>query len=868
MFSFTARSKPTILRLIVALGISLLSVTASAATFYVDPAGNDSNNGTSTASAWQSLAKVSNRAFSPGDTILFKRGGVWRGQLMFGYSGNATSPIVLDAYGTGNNPVIDGADVVGGWVTSGGSKYTASVATQPEVVVLNGVKGTRVSSASAVNGVNKWFWANSILTVYAAAAPANVEVATHQFTVAVASGSYVSIKNLAVIYAFYPVMLYNASHCLLENLNVFDSAGTAGIYLLAESPGVTAYNTVRNCTVYSMTGSTDVLPDNDGCGIYLYGENTDYNTVTGCTVHDVGMEGIVVQYGSYNTITGSTVYRSAESGFRVANETSAGNVIEKNLSYSNAQKADDRFGIDLIRVGNDNIVRYNVCHDQYKTLNDPNIPADPTNNGQKYGTGGIRFDGGNWAGNDYMDSTGNKAYYNVVYNEDTGMESFDFSNIALYNNTVYNSTQYGIALSSIFSVVCANNVVRNNIISGAGSALIYHYRMNNSVINNNVYYPDASGAFIWASPTVYIKTNFAGWKQASAQDANSLTGDPRFTNPASANFVLQSGSLCVDKACPLGITCDIAGTALPQGAAADMGSYELAAGGGGAAFVAMTSNAPATTNVSPIPVTVTFSQSVTGFLVDDITAANATVGAFAGSGASYSFSLTPSGQGTVTANIAAGAATNASGSANAAAAPFCRVYDGVAPVVSMTSTAPVVTSVSPIPVTVTFSESVTGFVASDITPSNATVSGFSGSGASYTFSLTPIAPGTVSASIGSGVAVDAAGNGSTAAAAFSRTYSSSTPTTVTLSSSTSGTTFTNPIPVSIVFSKPVTGFTASDIVVTNGSIAAFSGSGTSYTISVKPKAWSTMSVSIPANAATDSAGNGNTASSVLSRFYI
>ena len=85
--------------------------------------------------------------------------------------------------------------------------------------------------------------------------------------------------------------------------------------------------------------------------------------------------------------------------------------------------------------------------------------------------------------------------------------------------------------------------------------------------------------------------------------------------------------------------------------------------------------------------------------------------------------------------------------------------DTSAPTVVMSSTLGDPTNTTPIPVTVTFSESVTGFTASDILAVNGTVSNFAGSGAAYTFDLTPSANGLVTANIAAGVAIDAAGNG-------------------------------------------------------------------------------------------------------------
>ena len=59
-----------------------LSVAASAATYYVDShGGNDDADGLSPQAAWKSLEKVNKNPAQPGDQVLFKRGGLWRGTL-------------------------------------------------------------------------------------------------------------------------------------------------------------------------------------------------------------------------------------------------------------------------------------------------------------------------------------------------------------------------------------------------------------------------------------------------------------------------------------------------------------------------------------------------------------------------------------------------------------------------------------------------------------------------------------------------------------------------------------------------------------------------------------------------------------------
>ena len=66
--------------------------------------------------------------------------------------------------------------------------------------------------------------------------------------------------------------------------------------------------------------------------------------------------------------------------------------------------------------------------------------------------------------------------------------------------------------------------------------------------------------------------------------------------------------------------------------------------------------------------------------------------------------------------------------------------------------------------------------------------------------------------------------------------------------------------VSLTFSEAVTGFTAEDVAVANGTKGAFAGSGASYTLVLTPTLGTEVEVSVPANAATDAAGNGNLAS--------
>jgi len=270
---------------------------------------------------------------------------------------------------------------------------------------------------------------------------------------------------------------------------------------------------------------------------------------------------------------------------------------------------------------------------------------------------------------------------------------------------------------------------------------------------------------------------------------------------------------------------------------------------------AMTSSAFDPTNQSPIPVTVTFSESVDDFEEGDVAATNGTVSNFSGSGTDYSFELTPTAQGTVTAEIVADVAHDAAGNGNEPAS-FSRVYDSEGPGVTMASTAPEPTNTSPIPVTVTFTEPVGDFEGADVTVTNGTVNNFSGSGTEYDFDLVPAGQGGVTVEVAAGVAHDAAGNDNAAATPLTRTYDSDRP-TVSMTSGATNPTNASPIAVSVTFSESVDDFEEGDVAATNGAVSVFGGSGASYSFDLTPAGQGQVTAAIPENAAHDGGGNGN-----------
>jgi hypothetical protein len=174
---------------------------------------------------------------------------------------------------------------------------------------------------------------------------------------------------------------------------------------------------------------------------------------------------------------------------------------------------------------------------------------------------------------------------------------------------------------------------------------------------------------------------------------------------------------------------------------------------------------------------------VTGFTEADVTVANGTKGAFAGSGAVYTLVVTPTSgfEGDVTVDVAAAAAQDLVGNASTAAAQSVQAVDTKAPTVTVSDDRATTTN-GAITYTFTFSEAVTGFTADDVTVGNGTKGAFAGSGAVYTLVVTPTAgfEGNVTVDVAASAASDTAGNVSTAATQSVQAVDTKAPTTPTI----------------------------------------------------------------------------------------
>jgi len=449
----------------------------------------------------------------------------------------------------------------------------------------------------------------------------------------------------------------------------------------------------------------------------------------------------------------------------------------------------------------------------------------------------------------------------VTFTFSENITGFDLADIAVSNASASNLTGSGMTYSIDITPIADGNIT---IDVAAGAATDEAGNGNNAAAQFSL-------VSDLTAPTVSISSSITGPTNASSIPvtitfSEDVTGfditDLTAGNGSVSNFVATSGTVYTADLSPTAdgtLTLDIAASAAADGAGnGNSAATQLSITSDQTApTIVISSSLNSPTNAGTIPLTITFSEDVTGFNVSDFSVSNATAANFTATSASvYSVELSPTADGTITVDINAGIASDAGGNGNTAAAQFSITSDRTAPIITLSTTASDPTNLSSIPLTLTFSEDVSGFAIFDLVAGNASVNGFSMvSASSYLVNLAPTADGTVTLDIAGSVATDAAGNGNNAITQFSLVSDRTGPVVTILNApALAGQT---PFSLSFTFNEAVADFIESDISVANGTASNFSGSGTSYSADIAPDGNGDVTVSIATGAVTDGTGNTN-----------
>jgi parallel beta-helix repeat protein len=564
----------------------LTVVSAQAATYYVDAErGNDTNRGMSATAAWKTIGRVSQEKFRPGDIVLLRRGQTWREQLNLQSSGEAQLPVTIDAFGEGALPEISGADMAPaeGWTacqSCGVNVWQVGIATQPNVVLLDGTKGNKKATSADVKNSNDWNWTAGTLYIYADVDPrrafskSGVEVGARPIGINVTGLSFITIKNLRVSAANAAPYALGANiwgiaagrkgpaprGLRIERNEIANSAGD-GIHLEGvrestvdsnlvannENVGIEIYRSLEEFPVSDIIVSNNEVHHNHFIGINMAGcpaaescrtiRNDKQLTVTRVKITGnkcyANGAGIYLHQTTDSLVSGNVSHDNTDTsrkgeGYGVGLSGSSNNIVEKNECYG-AAHAGIELSIDISKpaVGSsNNTLRYNLVHDN----------------------------GSNGLMTDYMPTQGNRFVYNMVFNHPNGSCIFANNKGHLFaNNTCVNNRDGIYLYVSKTTPETGDITVKNNIIV---NSLKRHIVVEKGVqgpitFENNEYFPDDGGKFNWKdSPS-----NFDGWRAKSGSDRQSFVADPllRSPNPQKAeDFALRSGSPAIGRGENLG----------------------------------------------------------------------------------------------------------------------------------------------------------------------------------------------------------------------------------------------------------------------------------------------------------------------------
>src|SRR5215469_13066934 len=113
----------------ITLSTLLLTIKANATNYYFSySSGDDSRTSAqaqSSSTPWKTIGKLNSimSILQPGDSVLFKRGDTFFGEIIIGKSGTSSSKIVFGAYGSGARPIITEFQTVSPWTSIGNGVY-------------------------------------------------------------------------------------------------------------------------------------------------------------------------------------------------------------------------------------------------------------------------------------------------------------------------------------------------------------------------------------------------------------------------------------------------------------------------------------------------------------------------------------------------------------------------------------------------------------------------------------------------------------------------------------------------------------------------------------------------------------------------
>lgn len=468
------------LRFVTIIAFVSFAVQSQAANYYFSSSGSDSYTSAQAqnkATPWQSITKLNSyfASIKAGDSILFKCGDTFAGNILITKSGTAASRIGISSYGTGAKPIITGFATPGAWTSVGGGVFEAPCPAASLIVnevALNGV-AQPIGRYPNLNAANSGY----------------LNVDSHVANTQITSSALSTGTNWAGA-----EVVIRKNHWILDRAIVVANTATAVTYL-----STSTYQPLNNFGFFiqnhpntlDQLGEWYFNPITRKIRMYFGG-----SVPAGSVVNVAGFDNLI--YGknvNYITINGLTLKGANVYAINIINTTG---IIVQNCDISNSGVN----GITGVNVNNLTIQKNTIT----------------------------------WSNNDAINLSGNHASINnnVVKNNGTiaGMGQIignDYSSIVttgignvVNNNDVENAGYDGIVLNGDSAIVKNNYVNTFTMVKDDGGGIYawgatdttkYNYGrqvVGNIVLNAVRATAGTSGTFLGSSDGIYMDENSSG----------------------------------------------------------------------------------------------------------------------------------------------------------------------------------------------------------------------------------------------------------------------------------------------------------------------------------------------------------------------
>lgn len=430
--------------------------------YYVDSKhGNDKNYGLTPKYAWQSIQKVNNSQFQPGDSILFKSGCVWREELNLSSSGSLTNPIVISSYANGLKPKILGSSKISVFQNIEPNIWKAQIPKSAGWIwfINNNNKlhwGKKEFNANELNENYEFYLDSNSVLFYLDKDPTIEKIMLEA-----------SVRDFGIITGWYGeahnnIIIDNLEICFTKNSNVRIVAGENWI--------------IRNIDSHH-SGAVD---ESDGQGIQIEGKN---NVISSSKFYENGQHGIYLSsFGNShvdnNIIEQNIIYNNYHTGIDLMNDGGGvdchqNTIIRRNYIYDESNFEGNEVGIQTLGYGDGYVKNVIIHHNIIQNINGIGISI-VTNSDSIF------------------------VHNNTVY--ETKSACFNIDNNAgyaeLYNNIGVNNTYYAVVFfHNIESKMIDHNVWNTNSNTSTKNVLVGNHYYNNQFEYQEKFKIDLNGNF-------------------------------------------------------------------------------------------------------------------------------------------------------------------------------------------------------------------------------------------------------------------------------------------------------------------------------------------------------------------------------------